>query len=109
MLKKAGIVLAMTTAGMLALSPLAYADPVKVNNQSNSQSSNQGNGAFNGNNLGSGNSTQVCNTSVNTTITVIIGGGTVKRQTTRQGGGKCTSSGSATGQSTTQTARNTNR
>ncbi|MGH3613545.1 MAG: hypothetical protein ACRDRK_13320 [Pseudonocardia sp.] len=106
MLKKAGIVLAMTTAGLLALSPLAYAGPVVK--QGNKQSSNQGNGAFNGNNVGSGNSAPVCDTSVSTITIVIIGSGTVKRQTTKQGGGNCSSSGSAIGQSTNQSASNNN-
>lgn len=111
MLKKAGIVVAMTTAGMLALSPFAYADQVNVNNQSNSQSSNQGNGTLNGNVVGSGNSVQVCNTSVSVpvVIAVPIGGAVVVDQNTIQGGGNCSSTGTAVGQNTQQNATNKNR
>lgn len=51
MLKKAGIAVAVAAAGLLALSPLAFADDV---DQDSSQLSTQGEGEANGHNYKSG-------------------------------------------------------
>ncbi|MGQ0573160.1 MAG: hypothetical protein ACT4RN_03030 [Pseudonocardia sp.] len=116
MLKKAGTVVALVTAGLLAMSPLAFAGgDVDVTDQENEQESAQGNGILNGNNVLSGNALQVCGINVSGLNNVIgalapIASNAVVSQaaTTVQGGGDCNNSGTAVGQSTTQDAENDN-
>jgi len=117
-LKKAGTVVALATAGLLAMSPLALAGDrgnVDVTDQENEQESAQGNGILNGNNVLSGNAVQVCNVNVSGLNNVIGAVGLLlgpaladQTATTLQGGGDCTNSGTAVGQSTTQDAENDN-
>jgi hypothetical protein len=116
-LKKAGAVVAMATAGLLAMSPLAFAGghgDVDVTDQENEQESTQGNGILNGNNVLSGNAVQVCDVNVSALNNVIgalaILGASGAQQVvgTVQGGGDCNNSGTAVGQSTTQDAQNDN-
>lgn len=76
MLKKAGIAVAITTAGLLALSPMAFAKDKE--HQDNTQTSTQGEGDENGQNIESGGAFQlVCNENVDedNTGTVTQGGG----------------------------------
>ncbi|MGQ0573159.1 MAG: hypothetical protein ACT4RN_03025 [Pseudonocardia sp.] len=118
MLKKAGTIVALATAGLLAMSPLALAGDrgnVDVTDQENEQESAQGNGILNGNNVLSGNAVQVCNVNVSGLNNLIgalapIGSNAVVDQTatTVQGAGDCSNSGTAVGQSTTQDAENDN-
>ncbi|MGE0298723.1 hypothetical protein [Pseudonocardia sp.] len=115
MLKKAGTVVAVATAGLLALSPLAFAGGnVDVTDQENEQESAQGNGILNGNNLVSGNAVQVCGVNVaalnGILVQVPIVGAALAEatSTTAQGGGDCSNAGTAVGQSTTQDAENDN-
>ena len=113
MLKKAGIVVAMATAGLLAVSPLAFATgSVDVVDQENEQESEQGNGLLNGNNIISGNSVQLCDTSVSAVVGVlvpiILASADQEAGDTEQGRGDCTSTGEAIGQNTEQDAGNTN-
>ena len=104
MLKKAGTAVALATAGLLAMSPLAFAGDrgehghggVDVTNQENEQQSAQGNGILNGNNILSGNAVQVCGVNANAANNVIgaIGlflGQAAAQQVanTVQGGGAC--------------------
>jgi len=117
-LKKAGIVVAMATAGLLAVSPLAFAtgsgaaNSVDVVDQENEQESEQGNGLLNGNNIISGNSVQLCDTSVSAVVGVlvpiILATADQEAGDTEQGRGDCTSTGEAIGQNTEQGADNTN-
>ncbi|MGH3615824.1 MAG: hypothetical protein ACRDRK_25170 [Pseudonocardia sp.] len=112
MLKKAGMVVAMATAGLLAVSPLAFATgSVDVVDQENEQESEQGNGILNGNNVLSGNSIQLCDTSVSAVVGVLIPILAVAEQevdSTEQGRGDCTSTGEAIGQNTEQDSNNEN-
>jgi len=88
-LKKAGIAAAVATAGMLALTPLAFAD----DDQDNHQSSTQSEGTDNGHNYGSGHGDQViCGKDVD-----LHGGAEVN-----QDGGRCHHSSSHRGQSEKQ-------
>src|SRR3990170_912869 len=78
-LKKAGTIAALATAGLLAVSPLAFAGEghqkgrgnVDVTDQENEQESAQGNGILNGNNILSGNAIQVCEVNVNALNNVV--------------------------------------
>jgi hypothetical protein len=117
-LKKAGTIVALATAGLLAMSPLALAGDrgnVDVTDQENEQESTQGNGILNGNNVLSGNAVQVCDVNVSALNNVIgaVGAllgaaGAQQVVGTVQGGGDCNNSGTAVGQSTTQDAQNDN-
>jgi hypothetical protein len=126
-LKKAGIVVATAAAGLLAVSPLAFAgdkapqgkdshggghySQVDVTDQENEQESAQGNGILNGNNVHSGNSIQVCKTQVSA-LNNVLGAvipvlATVTNQANQsQEDGDCTSQGTAVGQTTEQEAAN---
>ncbi|MGH3569760.1 MAG: hypothetical protein ACRDRH_27865, partial [Pseudonocardia sp.] len=107
MLKKAGIVVAMATAGLLAVSPLAFATGSVVD-QENEQESEQGNGILNGNNIIGGNSVQLCDTSVaaivGVAVPIILAFTEQESGDTEQGRGDCTSEGEAIGQNTEQDA-----
>jgi hypothetical protein len=116
-LKKAGTIVALATAGLLAMSPLALAGDrgsVDVTDQENEQESAQGNGILNGNNVLSGNAVQVCNVNVSGlnnvlgAVAVLAPALASQEALTAQGGGDCTNSGTAVGQSTTQDAENEN-
>ena len=114
MLKKAGTVVALSTAALLAMSPLAFAGGVDVTDQENEQESAQGNGILNGNNVLSGNAAQVCGVNVSAlnnvlgAVALLAPALAQQSATTLQGGGDCTNSGTAVGQSTTQDAENDN-
>ena len=122
MLKKAGTIAALATAGLLAVSPLAFAGDrghghgnVDVTDQENEQESAQGNGILNGNNVLSGNAVQVCNVNlaavngVLAQIPLLFGiAGASADSATAQGSGDCANAGTAVGQSTTQDAENDN-
>jgi hypothetical protein len=116
-LKKAGTVVALSTAALLAMSPLAFAGGhgnVDVTDQENEQESAQGNGILNGNNVLSGNAVQVCGVNVSGLNNVLGALGlaapavALQDAFTAQGGGDCDNSGTAVGQSTTQDAENDN-
>lgn len=122
MLNKAGTIVALATAGLLAVSPLAFAGEsngaagsagrsLDVIDQENEQESEQGNGILNGNNILSGNSIQLCDTSVSAVIGVlvpIVASATQEVEDTEQGRGDCTSTADAIGQNTEQDADNDN-
>ena len=119
MLNKAGTIVALATAGLLAVSPLAFAGEsagaagrsLDVIDQENEQESEQGNGILNGNNILSGNSIQLCDTSVSAVIGVlvpIVASATQEVDDTEQGRGDCTSTADAIGQNTEQGAKNKN-
>lgn len=121
MLKKAGTIAAVAAAGLLAMSPLAFAGDrsnVDVTDQENEQESAQGNGILNGNNVLSGNAVQVCNVNLAAlngilaqiplaAVSPATANGIVD-SATGQGGGDCSNSAAAVGQSTTQDAENDN-
>jgi len=117
-LKKAATVVALATAGILALSPLAFAGGggakggVDVTDQENEQESEQGNGILNGNNILSGNAIQVCNLNVNALnnlLGAILASGDVDQEAdTEQENGDCKNKATAVGQSTVQNAENEN-
>jgi len=112
-LKKAGAVVAAATVGLLAMSPLAFANDVDVTHQDNDQESDQGNGILNGNNILSGNAVQVCGVNVAALNGVLVqvplilalanaeGESNVDQKT-----GTCNAKGTAVGQSTDQDASN---
>jgi len=122
-LNKAGTIVALATAGLLAVSPLAFAGEsnggkglpnghsLDVVDQENEQESEQGNGLLNGNNIISGNSIQLCDTSVSAVVGVlipIVASATQETGDTEQGRGDCTSTADAVGQNTEQGADNDN-
>ncbi|MGH3569763.1 MAG: hypothetical protein ACRDRH_27880 [Pseudonocardia sp.] len=112
--------MALATAGLLAVSPLAFAGESKgaagrsvdVIDQENEQESEQGNGILNGNNVLSGNSIQVCDTSVaavvGVAIPIILAVAEQESGDIEQGRGDCTSTADAIGQNTDQDADNDN-
>ncbi|MGQ0573162.1 MAG: hypothetical protein ACT4RN_03040 [Pseudonocardia sp.] len=90
MLKKAGIAVAVAAAGVLALAPFALADD---ENQTSTQTIDQGEGKANGKNLLSGMAEQ------------LICGKNFTDAGTSDAGNNCASSGSEQGQIEKQTQR----
>jgi len=114
-LKKAGTVVAVITASMLAMSPLALAGSrggVDVTDQENEQESDQGNGILNGNNILSGNAIQVCSVNanaLNNVLGALLASSDVDQEAdTEQENGDCKNKATAVGQSTVQNAENEN-
>ena len=109
MLKKAGIVVATAAAGLLAMSPLAFAGG-EVNDQEIEQESEQGNGILNGNNVVSGNGVNVCDV-VDVNADVLLGlilAFAAQGDDSVNQSSSCGADGFAVGQETTQDASNKN-